>query len=287
VNTDVVRNALGGLDLIFGKAKDALTQIEADEFHYECSIGYENPKGALGHFLEGLSESLLVVLEAAEMPDARGAFLKKFSKFQKLPDGLSHVVMDHPFGSAESPALTYAEWLLDGLRMAVSNEVSDEDGWVIRQLERMLRDTAAIVLADGRPITRELDLQSVMNRYLRPAFVGFTRKVEIPGSIKNFKADCGVRPIRAAVEFKLVKAKKEVDQIFSGIVEDTAGYKGSKEWTRFYGVIYQADPFMYHSDLEWEMKRIGASTWTVILLNGKMNPKKQRRGWAIKKLKQT
>src|SRR5437660_11810141 len=132
------------------------------------------------------------------MPDARGALLKKSSKFQKLPNGLSHVEMEHQFGSATSPALTYAEWLLDGLRMTVINEVSDEEGWTIRQLERMLRDTAAIILADGRPIAREADLQAVMNRYLRPAFAGFTKSVTIAGSIKHFEATCGVRRIRAA-----------------------------------------------------------------------------------------
>src|SRR5437763_2950268 len=48
------------------------------------------------------------------------------------------------------------------------------------------------------------------------------------------------RIIGAAVEFKFVHAKEEIAGAFSRVAEDTAGYKGSKDWRRFYAVIYQS-----------------------------------------------
>jgi hypothetical protein len=60
---------------------------------------------------------------------------------------------------------------------------------------------------------------------------------------------------------------------FSGIAEDTAGYRGSKDWTRFYAVIYQAQPFIFKSELKFDMKRIGATTWKTFLVDGDMKPR--------------
>ena len=80
--------------------------------------------------------------------------------------------------------------------------------------------------------------------------------------------DCGIASVGAAIEFKFVRNKEEVAVAFSGIAEDTAGYKGSKDWTRFYAVIYQAQPFMLESQLRSDLKRIGAATWTPIVVNG-------------------
>ena len=67
--------------------------------------------------------------------------------------------------------------------------------------------------------------------------------------------------------------------LFSGIAEDAAGYKGSKDWTRFYSVFYQAEPLMLESHLRSDLKRIGAVTWKVIVVNGSTKSKaKKSRG---------
>ena len=89
----------------------------------------------------------------------------------------------------------------------------------------------------------------------------------IKGSIKDFKPDCGIRSVNAAIEFKFVPTDKQRGIAFGGIAEDTAGYKGSKDWTRFYAVICQAKPTIFNSQLHSDMERIGALTWTTILVN--------------------
>lgn len=92
---------------------------------------------------------------------------------------------------------------------------------------------------------------------------------------KNFKPDCGISNVGAAIEFKIAHNEEAAKVAFSGVVEDTADYKGSKQWTRFYAVIYQAKPFLQKSHMKRDMKRIGAATWTPILLNGKTTQRKK------------
>ena len=60
-------------------------------------------------------------------------------------------------------------------------------------------------------------------------------------------------------------------------MEDTGGYKGSKDWTRFYAVMYQAKPFILKSQLQSDMKRIKAATWKAILINGDTKPKRKKK----------
>src|SRR5438067_2255828 len=75
VDSKVVKNAIGSLDKLLGNAKEALWDIEREEFGvsaYPGEVGgFENPRRALKSFLEQLHNLLLVVLEAAGMPESR------------------------------------------------------------------------------------------------------------------------------------------------------------------------------------------------------------------------
>jgi hypothetical protein len=116
-----------------------------------------------------------------------------------------------------------------------------------------------------------------MHDYLSACFPDFMKNPSIGGALKNFKPDCGITSVGAAIEFKFVRDEGQVATAFSGVAEDSAGYKGSKDWTRFYAVIYQAEPFMLESHLRSDLKRIGAATWTPIIVNG---PTKNKSGRA-------
>ncbi len=107
-----------------------------------------------------------------------------------------------------------------------------------------------------------------MHDYLSACFPELRLNPHIGGTLKTFKPDCGIASVGAAIEFKIVHAAEQVAIAFSGVAEDTAGYKGSKDWTRFYAVIYQAQPFMLESQLRRDFKRIGAATWIPIVVNG-------------------
>lgn len=282
MNIDVVRNAVGSLDKLLSEAKSALRQVESATFgiwHTDEGGTFEYPEQAMAAYLQELHDILLVVLEAAELPDARASLAAAWPKFTSAKNGLRHTDDDAEFESCTSPALTFLERLINGLRMTVSTDMSSEEAWTLNRLERMLRDTTALVLRRGKPPKNEGDLQHIMHDYLSATFPDFRLNPDIGGTLRVFKPDCGIASVGAAIEFKIVHTREQVAVAFSGLAEDTAGYKGSKDWTRFYAVVYQALPFILESHLRSDMKRVGAVTWKAFVVNGptkKRVPKKTK-----------
>lgn len=265
----VVKNALGSLDKVLGQAKQALWDIEREVFDgpvYGDAGSYEYPRQAMTHFLRELHDLLLVVLEAAGMPATRASLTNEWPGF--IGKGLDRTNDDPHLQNCDSPALTFLERLLEGLRITVSETISSEEAWTLSRLEAMLRDTPGLLHRREVAPANEGELQRVMHDYLSVCFPDFRLNPQIGGTLKNFKPDCGIASVRAAIEFKIVHNKEQMAVAFSGVTEDTAGYKGSKDWTRFYAVIYQAQPFMLESQLRSDLRRIGATTWTPIVVNG-------------------
>ncbi|MGJ5076552.1 hypothetical protein [Bradyrhizobium oligotrophicum] len=278
MNSGVVKSAVGALEKILSKAKDALWGIEREVFGdpgYGNDGIYDYPRAAMAATVEQLYDTLLVVLEAAEMPDTRNSLVKAFHDFKSK--GLETTKDYEEYQTCESPALVYFENLIRGLRISIGEAVTSEEAWTLNRLESMLRDTAALVHRRGEPPANEIDLQKILHDYLSASFPDFRHNPPIGGTLKTFKPDCGIASVGAAIEFKFVRTKEEVAVAGSGIFEDTAGYKGSKDWTRFYSVIYQAEPFMLESHLASDLKRVGAATWKGFVVNGPTNPSKSKR----------
>jgi hypothetical protein len=268
MDTAVVKAAIGWLDKVLIEARQALSDIEREEFGdpgYGSAGGYAYPRQALKLMLEELHDILLVVLEAAGLPETRASLTDRWGGFAER---LEHTIDNDELQNCDSPALTFLERLINGLRMTVGEAISSEEAWTLSRLEAMLRDTPALVHRRGVAPANEIELQKVMHDYLGACFPDFRLNLPIGGTLKNFKPDCGIASVGAAIEFKIVHTAEQVAGAFSGVAEDTAGYKGSKDWTRFYAVIYQAQPFMLESHLRSDLKRIGATTWTSIVVNG-------------------
>jgi len=85
--------------------------------------------------LQKLHDSLLVVLEAADMPESRSALVKSWEEFKANKDGLRYTADEDEFQNCHSPALTFVERLVSALRMTVSNEISSEQAWTLSRLE--------------------------------------------------------------------------------------------------------------------------------------------------------
>jgi hypothetical protein len=273
----VVKNAVGSLDKLLGRARDALWDVEREVFGdpgYGHAV-YAYPRAAMEAFLEELHDILLVFLEAANMPETRASLIDAWREFRD-GKGLADTIDDEELQTCESPALTFLERLIQGLRITVSEAISSEEAWTLNRLEAMLRDTPGLVHRRQIAPANEIKLQEIMHDYLRACFPDFRLNPPIGGTLKNFKPDFGIASVGAAIEFKIVHTKEQVAIAFSGIAEDSAGYKGSKDWTRFYAVIYQAQPFMLESHLRSDLKRIGATTWTAIVVNGPTESTKSR-----------
>ena len=280
MDMEVVKNAVGSLERLLSQAKRALRQIEREVFgdhgHGDAG-GYENPRAAMKAFLEELHGVLLVVLEAAEMLETRASLINTWGAFDRK--GLGRTENNHEFEFCESPALTFLERMIRGLRMSVTDTISSEEAWTLSRLEAMLDDTAVLVHRSGKAPANESELQDIMHDYLRAAFPGdFRPNPPIRGALKKFIPDCGIRSVGAAIEFKIVHTKEQVAVAFDGIAADVSGYRGSKDWTRFYAVFYQAQPFMSKSEVRSELKRIGAIGWTPIVVNGPTGSRTKKTG---------
>jgi hypothetical protein len=274
MDKQVVSNALGGMDAILSKAKRALRELIFESFGGGDDLGgYESPVDAMVYHFDQLYDHLLIVLEAAEMPETRADLIAKWAEFKNQEDGLRHTDQFGDFDHLTSPVIEYLDNLVSALRMSVSNQMTSEEAWELARLEAILEDGSALVHRRKKAPANEKEFQEIMQDYLSAFFPDFDRSPKIPGTIKNFKPDCGITNIHAAIELKLAHTEKEAKVALSGIIEDTAGYKRSREWTRFYAVIYQAHPFLPKSHMKSDMKRVGALMWTPVLLNGKTTPK--------------
>lgn len=275
----VIKNALGSLDRLLGDTRRALVEIARDVYRhrYDDKGFWAEPEAVLVARLESIHDALLVVLEAAGMPEARAKLAKDWQQFLKTDDGLQTVKRDDENEICFSPAEDYLNRLINGLRMTITAEMTSEEAWRLTLLEGILEDTA--VLLNRRKIvpSDEHDIRRVMHDYLEACFPDFVPNPKITGFIKEFKPDCGISRLNAAIEFKIVHQQNKAQIAFSGIAEDTAGYKGSKEWTRFYAVIYQAGPFIPKRRLEFDMKRLGAVTWKSVIITGPTQPKRGKR----------
>ena len=118
MNESVLKNAIGSLEVLLGRAKDALWNIERNAFGdpgYGELGSYEHPESALASFLQETYAVLLVILEAAGMPETRASLIAAWQKFE-ADQGLLHTIDDPDLQNCESPALTFLERVIEGLR---------------------------------------------------------------------------------------------------------------------------------------------------------------------------
>jgi len=268
----VVKNAIESLDELLSEAKRALWDVQKEVFGIPSNGGYAYPREALKGLLDELCDVLLVVLDAADMRETRASLINKWRVF--IHDrGLGHTNDHQGFQNCDSPALTFLDRLIKGLRIAVGKPIPNDEGWTVRKLDEVLRNTSVLVCKRQSPPADEDDLKKIMHNYLHACFRDdFRRNPTVGGILKDFKPDCGIASVGAAIEFKFIRTKEKTGVAVSSIVEDANGYKGSKDWTRFYAVIYQAESFISESDLQNELKRSEATEWTAIVVNGPMAP---------------
>jgi len=284
MNISVVQNAVGELQRILGKARDALTQIEAEAYSGQDYVGYEHPDEALAGHLDDLQQMLMVVLEAADLRDTRAALNGAWATFKKQTQGLKTVVNDAENDYMYSLALNYVDRLIQTLRACVDKGLASAESTELDRLEWILDATAVLVHRRGEFPSGELTLQPIMHDYLSAAFPSFVKRFRIPGGLKNFEPDCGIRELSAAIEFKIVHTKADVAKAISGVIEDIGGYRGSKDWTRFYSVFYQANPFMTAKQVQKELRRAGGTAWTAFVVNGLTKAKPTRKAKTLKSI---
>ena len=145
----VVRNAVGGLDKLLSQARRALWEVGRDAFvggEYDHQGSYADPEAALGGILEEVHAILLIVLEAAQMPEARASLVETWPTFTS-GKGLRHTAIDEEYGNCTSAPFTFIERFINALRMTVSEQITSEQAWTLARLEAMLWTRRGLCIA--------------------------------------------------------------------------------------------------------------------------------------------
>lgn len=216
------------------------------------------------------------------MPQTRERLLQDWQAFSKQPGGVGKTTLHARYDYLESKPLTHLETIVDGLRVASGQGVKPPEAFELSKLESILRRTGVLLRNRGIKPQGEVDIQTVMHDYLGAFFAEYRHPIHITGIIRNFQPDGGIRNLQAAIEFKYATSKAEVATALTGIFEDISGYKGSRDWTRFYTLVYQTQPFEAEDRFTAEMTRAGAYSWTPIIVTGS-GKRHQRRKRASKK----
>lgn len=96
MNDIVLKNAIGSLDKLLSSAKGPLWDIERELFGgsgFGDAGGYANPRAAMASSLAELHDVLVVVLEAAGMPETRASLIDAWRQFAR-GSGLTHTTAD-------------------------------------------------------------------------------------------------------------------------------------------------------------------------------------------------
>jgi hypothetical protein len=268
MNSSAILSALMTLESELDDTRGAKRQIEA-EVAGEPVTGdsYEAPKAALTSILNDIHEVLLVVLEAADLPQTRSCLIKKWRELQQ-GGGIGASSYDHRFGYLECLSFEYISTLIKGLRLASGDAMNSQESYELAKLETLLRKTPALIHRRRIKPAGEMQLQEIMHDYLSAYFTEYQHPLTIPGIVKDFKPDGGIRNLRTAIEFKYANSREEVARSLGGIFEDAGGYSGSLDWTRFYSLIYQTEAFESEDRVRSEMIRAGLVTWKAILVTG-------------------
>ena len=274
MDTSPIKAALNDLERDLESARDARYQIECEKAGRPPKGGWEEPEAALPSVLNGLHETLLVVLEAAGLRETRQRLLEKWTYFEQQ-GGIGKTDFDSQFDYLESKPFDYLDRLIGSLRSLAGEGLQPGDSYELAMLENMLRKTPVLVRKRGVDPKSEKEVRDVMHDYLGATFTEYRPDVTIPGIIRDFKPDGGVRNLKAAIEFKFADKPEEVARAVAGIFEDISGYSGSQDWTRVFSVIYQTDAFESEDRITSEMTRAGTKWKTLLVTGAGARPKRR------------
>jgi hypothetical protein len=267
MESSIVKAALSGLERELEQAREARHQIENEISSRPRSYGYENAEAALPVILNRVHDMLLVILEAAGLTATRNGLIERWAQFEKT-GGIGKTQYDSDFDYLESKPFEYLDTLIDSLRIATGEALDSADAYDLMRLEMVLRKTNVLVRNRCPNPTREQDIQDVMHDYLGALFTEYKHPITISGITKDYVPDGGIRNLHAAIEFKYAATREEVVRALADIFEDSRGYNGSLDWTRFYSVIYQTEAFESEDRIKAEMAR-GGVTWKSIIVTGR------------------
>lgn len=223
--------------------------------------------------LSAAKDDFAMYLEMCGLPATRQHLL---TRWEQLNQNLGETKWHHGDESDDlsSPAADLLEQVYWGLRQMLpdkAREVQSETSQAVlmRQFVYALKHTA-VILKNHRVVPRtEQDVKSTMTKHLETVFEDYVTTPMIPKPIVNFKPDGGVVSLRSAVEFKFCRTKDEVKNAIHGLTEDLGGYSGSRDWEKFFTVLYQTEVLTTEPRCQSALRHSGMDDrWTLMVVTG-------------------
>lgn len=257
------------LETHFARTSSAKGRLENAELNKDLGhySGREFSELVFRDCLQRTRDILLIGCEALGLPETRAELSGRWEELDKK-GAIEHMDYLPEVESFHSEAESLLWTAFEALR-AISGQpsMSPIEAFQIDRLENLLRSAPALLRRRNVVPKKEKDVQQVLSDYFHVAFPDYLDNVTVHGFTKNFKPDGGVRSIHTAIEYKFARSQEELKTAVSGVLEDTAGYEGSKDWTRFISLIYMTEPFEIEERLELDLSRVGAHSWKGILVH--------------------
>lgn len=222
---------------------------------------YQEIQGAMPDILDSCYQAFCIVLEAAEMDQTRHDLITAWSGYAS--NGIGKTVYHPETDVLGSEPLSYLERLQETLRSLVDdNQITDQR---IQVFENILDNLAHLAHKRNLNPQKESDIQDLVDDYLKAAFPDY-RKLNVYGSLRNYKPDGWVPSLQVALELKFVRKHEDLGIAVAGVIEDTAGYSSSTEVRQFYSVFYMMQPYATAGQIKAELSRVGASNWKPIVV---------------------
>jgi hypothetical protein len=236
---------------------------------------------ALEHYLEGLFVQVVIALEHFQLFRSRSELAASWQLCRRK--GLREVDYRPDPGIVESEAYNLLDAFIEGIRcLGPSRDASLDRQAALHELEALLERTAYSLQCRNITPAKETDVQHVMDDYLSFIYgADYHRQFTIPGVVKNFRPDSGVRSLGVAIEFKFVTSKAEFKTAISGLFEDAGGYRASNDWSKYYSVIYMTGAYGTREQAEAAFAGADMVDWTPIVVTGhgaraKRRPRKSK-----------
>jgi len=254
--TDLLRISIPRLQIMLAEARSQLWSID----HTDPD---PTQMGMYRWHLEALESAVTTVLEAAGLNRTRRDLQAALASA-----GLREPTYHPDADGLQCSRLDLLHRTISGLDVIGSDATSLEQ-FTLNQALQILRSTGQLLQKKGVTPTKERHVQDVMNDYLAAAFPDqFTTGFKITGVVKNFEPDAGLRNVGLAIEYKYASSNAEARERVSSLFEDTAGYRGSKDWYRFVSVLYMPAPYITEDQIKADFDRVGAIDWTPIVIVG-------------------
>ncbi|CAD0305531.1 hypothetical protein LYZ86_15450 [Xanthomonas hortorum pv. cynarae] len=225
-----------------------------------------------GHELEWRLERSYICLSLLIEQLGLTEFLKQFETgFKRFEGKLQEVEMVPYVGDFYSEAHSYLRKYLFSLSALLgANLEEQQQKEQMATLEGILINTPKIIFDRGIEPKNEAEVRKSVFDLLIHVFPDTVREASIIQNTKTYKPDIGVKSLSTAIEYKFAESQAEVKKAVGGLYEDMRGYAGSKDWTRFYAVIYMTDAFFTQRQIMSEFKHTSADdNWKPLLVIGK------------------